>query len=110
MPDTDQHALTIAEANLPVIDLGGLTSGDPAQKAAVARALGDAARTSGFFYIRNHGIDQALIDAAFAASKQFHNLPRREKMKYWSGFTTHHRGYVPLEENGSSFPKQINFN
>ena len=40
MPDTDQHALTIAEANLPVIDLGGLTSGDPAQKAAVARALG----------------------------------------------------------------------
>lgn len=110
MSDADQHALTIAEANLPVIDLGGLTSGDPAQKAAVARALGDAARTSGFFYIRNHGIDQALIDAAFAASKQFHDLPRREKMKYWSGFTTHHRGYVPLEENGASFPKQINFN
>jgi isopenicillin N synthase-like dioxygenase len=110
VPNTDQHALIVAEANLPVIDLSGLMSGDAAQKAEVARALGDAARTSGFFYIRNHGIEQSLIDAAFAASKQFHELPRRDKMKYWSGFTTHHRGYVPLEENGANFPKQINFN
>lgn len=106
----DQRALTIEDANLPVIDLGGLFTGNAADKAAVAAALGDAARTSGFFYITNHGIPQEQIDALFAASKQFHEQTRSFKMQYWSGFTTHHRGYVPFEENGADFPKSINFN
>ncbi|MEP1649461.1 MAG: 2-oxoglutarate and iron-dependent oxygenase domain-containing protein [Paracoccaceae bacterium] len=108
--DDDQNALKIEEALLPVIDLSGLRTGEANDKAAVARALGDAARTSGFFYITNHGISQELIDDLFAASKAFHEKPRTFKMKYWSGFTTHHRGYVPLEENGASFPNRINFN
>jgi len=108
--DDDQNALKIEEALLPVIDLSGLRAGDADDKAAVARALGEAARTSGFFYITNHGISQGLIDDLFAASKEFHEKPRNFKMKYWSGFTTHHRGYVPLEENGASFPNRINFN
>ncbi|MEO0402395.1 MAG: 2-oxoglutarate and iron-dependent oxygenase domain-containing protein [Pseudomonadota bacterium] len=108
--DAQIKALTIEEASLPVIDLGGLRTGDNGAKARVAAALGEAARTSGFFYITNHGVDADLIADMFAASKTFHEKPRSFKMKYWSGFTTHHRGYVPLEENGSSFPKRINFN
>jgi isopenicillin N synthase-like dioxygenase len=106
----DQRALTLEDANLPVIDLGGLFTNDPADKVKVAAALGDAARTSGFFYITNHGISQEQTDALFAASKAFHAKPRSYKMKYWSSFTTHHRGYVPFEENGADFPKSINFN
>ncbi|WP_417205206.1 isopenicillin N synthase family dioxygenase [Antarctobacter sp.] len=106
----DQKALTVEDATLPVVDLSGLFTGDAADKARVAAELGDAARTSGFFYINGHGISQALIDAVFAASKAFHEKPRSYKMRYWSGFTTHHRGYVPFEENGADFPKSINFN
>jgi isopenicillin N synthase-like dioxygenase len=106
----DQRALTIDDANLPVVDLGGLFTGDAQDKERVAAGLGDAARSSGFFYITNHGIPQSQIDALFAASKAFHEKPRRYKMRYWSGFTTHHRGYVPFEENGADFPKSINFN
>jgi isopenicillin N synthase-like dioxygenase len=30
-------------------------------------------------------------------------------MRYWC-FTTNHRGYVPFEENGTEFPRRINFN
>ncbi|MEM9552343.1 MAG: 2-oxoglutarate and iron-dependent oxygenase domain-containing protein [Pseudomonadota bacterium] len=108
--DPELTAIAIEEASLPVIDLSGLMTGDPKDKAVVAKALGDAARTSGFFYITGHGVPQTLMDEVFAASKAFHEQTRSYKMKYWSGFTTHHRGYVPLEENGSSFPKQINFN
>ncbi|MEX0371604.1 MAG: isopenicillin N synthase family dioxygenase [Tateyamaria sp.] len=108
--DADVKAIKIEEANLPVIDLSGLMTGDPKDKARVASALGDAARTSGFFYITGHGVSDDLIADVFAASKAFHERPRSYKMKYWSGFTTHHRGYVPLEENGSGFPKRINFN
>ncbi|MEM1232844.1 MAG: 2-oxoglutarate and iron-dependent oxygenase domain-containing protein [Pseudomonadota bacterium] len=103
-------ALTVDDAALPVIDLSGLFTGLDAEKGPVAAALGEAARTSGFFYITGHGIPQEQVEAVFAASKQFHEMPRNFKMKYWSGFTTNHRGYVPFEENGSSFPKIINFN
>lgn len=108
--NTEVTALAVDDANLPVIDLAGLFSGDPNDKAAVAKALGDAARTSGFFYITGHGVSETLMHKTFAASKAFHEMPRSFKMKYWSGFTTHHRGYVPLEENGNKFPKVINFN
>ncbi|MDQ2093629.1 isopenicillin N synthase family dioxygenase [Rhodalgimonas zhirmunskyi] len=106
----DQRGLTVDDANLPVIDLSGLFTGNPEDKARVAAELGEAARTSGFFYITKHGIPEEQIEAAFAASKAFHDKARPYKMKYWSGFTTHHRGYVPFEENGKSFPKSINFN
>ena len=106
----DQRALTVDDATLPVIDLGGLFSGDPADKANIVAELGRAARSLGFFYITGHGVPQAPIYAIIAASRQFHGMPRPYKMRWWSGFTTHHRGYVPLEENGSNFPKSINMN
>ena len=106
----DQKALTPDHAALPVIDLSGLFGDAPDGKAQVAAALGDAARTSGFFYIPGHGVPPALMDRMFAASREFHEKPRSYKMRYWSGFTTHHRGYVPFEENGAEFPKTINFN
>ena len=114
MPPTeisdDQKALTVDDATLPVIDLSGLFTGQDNDKAQVAKALGEAARGSGFFYITGHGVSQAQMDAMFAASKAFHEKPRSFKMTYWSGFTTNHRGYVPFEENGSDFPRVINFN
>ncbi|MEM6375516.1 MAG: 2-oxoglutarate and iron-dependent oxygenase domain-containing protein [Pseudomonadota bacterium] len=106
----DQRALTVDDATLPVIDLSGLFTGDESDRLAVSRNLGEAARTSGFFYITGHGIPQNKIDALFAASKEFHALPRSVKMRNWCGFSTNHRGYVPFEENGSNFPETINFN
>ncbi|MEO1548998.1 MAG: 2-oxoglutarate and iron-dependent oxygenase domain-containing protein [Pseudomonadota bacterium] len=108
--DPSQTAQSPDPETLPVIDLSALFGQDDAAKRAVGAALGDAARSSGFFYITGHQVPQDLIDGMFAASKQFHEMPRSYKMKYWSGFTTNHRGYVPFEENGSSFPKSINFN
>ena len=106
----DQRALTVDDAALPVIDLGGLRTGHAEDVARVAAELGRAARGSGFFYITNHGVPQALIDGIFAASKAFHDQPRSAKMRNWSGFSTNHRGYVPFEENGADFPASINFN
>lgn len=106
----DQRALTVDDATLPVIDLAGLETGRAEDVARVAAALGAAARGSGFFYITNHGVPQAAIDAVMRASREFHGQPRPYKMRYWSGFTTNHRGYVPFEENGADFPASINFN
>ncbi|MEM9784361.1 MAG: 2-oxoglutarate and iron-dependent oxygenase domain-containing protein [Pseudomonadota bacterium] len=107
---TAQTALTVDDATLPVIDLSALFGDDVAGKAAVSAALDAAARTSGFFYITGHGIDPALMAAMFRASRQFHEMPRPWKMRYWCGHSTNHRGYVPFEENGVRFPEVINFN
>lgn len=107
---TEQRALPADEATLPVIDLSALHGDDTHAIAATARLLGDAARTSGFFYVSHHGVPRELMDAMFAASKTFHEQPRATKMRHWSGFTNHHRGYVPFEENGSRFPHSINMN
>ncbi len=104
----DQRALSVDAATLPVIDVGGLLGDDPEAKRAVAAALGAAARTSGFFYIVNHGVPPELVRAVLAASREFHEKPRRFKMRWWSGFTTNHRGYVPFEEK--DFPKRMNLN
>lgn len=107
---SDQRALPSDAASLPIIDISSFLTGDDTAKREIASALGDAARGTGFFYVRGHGIDQALIDKLFAASKQFHEMPRAFKMKSWCGFSTNHRGYVPFEENGINFPATINMN
>ena len=46
----------------------------------------------GFFYVTNHGVDGALIEAVFAESKGFFDLPMEEKMKLQR---RNHRGYTP---------------
>ena len=106
----DQMARRVEASALPVIDIGALQTGESEGVRAAAAALGAAARSSGFFYIVNHGVPKATTEALFAASRAFHAQPRSYKMRWWSGFTTHHRGYVPFEENGASFPRRINMN
>jgi isopenicillin N synthase-like dioxygenase len=75
---------------LPVIDLAGLR--DPAADASIARALDDAFRTVGFCYFVNTGIDPALLDAVFAASRRFHALPLEAKRAI--AMNAFHRGYM----------------
>jgi isopenicillin N synthase-like dioxygenase len=84
-----------AAERLPVIDLEPSFSGRRDDRVAVSREIGDTARKTGFFYVRNHGIDQSLIDTAFACATTFFNLPEERKAtaRKSPGF----RGYEPLE-------------
>lgn len=75
---------------LPVIDLAGLR--DSAADAGIARALDDAFRTVGFCYFINTGIDPALINDVFAASRRFHALPAEAKRAI--AMNAFHRGYM----------------
>jgi isopenicillin N synthase-like dioxygenase len=81
---------------LDVIDLTGLGTGDPAAVARVARELGRACREVGFFYVRNHGVPDALLSGIFASAKEFFAAPRDAKDELSIKRSPHNRGYVGI--------------
>ncbi len=83
-------------SEIPVIDIALAESEDHKDRASVAKALRKAAEHVGFFYIKNHGVDAARIDAAQAAAAEFYALPEDVKRKYDVALTKRHRGYVPV--------------
>ena len=66
---------------IPVIDLAPLHSGDAAALATVAAQVRHAFIQSGFCYIKNHGIDEALIFDAVQAARRFFQRPLDEKLR-----------------------------
>jgi isopenicillin N synthase-like dioxygenase len=82
---------------LPIINVAPLFGADNAESARVAREVGDACRTIGFFYAVGHQISGDTLAALNAASRAFFALPEAEKMQIamakggraW-------RGYFPL--------------
>ncbi|KAF6995018.1 hypothetical protein CFC21_011595 [Triticum aestivum] len=72
--------------DLPVVDLAS-----PDLKSAVD-AVRKACVESGFFYVTNHGIQDGLLEALFAESKKFFELPLEEKMLLQRNSA--HRGYT----------------
>src|SRR5260221_14796310 len=75
---------------LPVVDVS-------AEPAALADAIGRAARGIGFFYVRGHGIDPALIASTFLGSERFFALPAEEKEGQSIKHSPDNRGYVGME-------------
>jgi isopenicillin N synthase-like dioxygenase len=85
----------IAQARtIPVVDASGLTSPAVDARRRVAASLRETFETVGFAYIANHGVPQAAIDAAFAASREFHGLPLEAKLAI--RVNAAHRGYMPM--------------
>ena len=75
---------------VPVIDIAPLRDGtDPA---GVGAALARAATEVGFLYVRNHGVDAALVERARGAGLEFFRLP--EEAKREAGTNRFHHGYL----------------
>jgi isopenicillin N synthase-like dioxygenase len=80
--------------HVPVIDLAGWRDAD--RRRALARALREACRDTGFFYVRNHGIPQELIEAQFACAARFFALPLERKLQLHMNRSRSFAGYEPL--------------
>jgi isopenicillin N synthase-like dioxygenase len=79
---------------IPLIDIEPLARpADPAARRA-AEALCRAYEEVGFAYIVGHGVPQAVIDRAFAASAEFHASPVERKQSI--AINEFHRGYMAL--------------
>ncbi|KAJ5746010.1 hypothetical protein N7520_011192 [Penicillium odoratum] len=91
---------------IPLIDFGPFFSGTPSDKHAVALSITNAFKTSGFIYLKAHGIPPSVVSRVFASSSRFFSRPQSQKDSL--GWTTpqSNRGYIkagreklaPLEE------------
>jgi isopenicillin N synthase-like dioxygenase len=64
-------------AGIPIVDLGGLYTDDPAAKKAVAAKIGAACDEIGFFYAVNHNVPVEVIDRTVAMADKFFSQPSR---------------------------------
>ena len=81
---------------IPILDIAGLQSAQPARRADVARAIGAACRDTGFFAITGHGVPAGRIADTFAAAAEFFAQPPEAKRQLAIGVHGHNRGYVAL--------------
>ncbi len=81
---------------VPVIDLGPARD-DPAARPRVAAAIDEACRTSGFFAVTGHGVDDAVIREAIGRSREFFALPFEEKSQVTSTEPWGFRGYLGVD-------------
>jgi isopenicillin N synthase-like dioxygenase len=81
---------------IPVIDLSGAFSASTGDRDAVAGAIHRACRETGFFYVANHRVPQALVDAQFAWARRFFDLPPEEKLAVDMKRSPTTAGYEPI--------------
>jgi isopenicillin N synthase-like dioxygenase len=72
---------------IPVVDLLG---------SKAAWEVHKACREIGFFYVANHGVPQALIDAQFDCSRRFYALPAEQKLAIHMKKSPSTAGYEPV--------------
>jgi isopenicillin N synthase-like dioxygenase len=80
---------------IPVLDLAPLRGGEPGALERLGAELRRAFTEVGFYFVRNHGVPQALVDAAFDAAKRFHDQPLDSKLAM--RFDSNNTGYLPMK-------------
>ncbi|KAL1357472.1 hypothetical protein HN51_009374 [Arachis hypogaea] len=107
-PDEEKPSLQVSKLVIPLIDLGGFLSGDPAATMEAVRLVGEACKKHGFFLVVNHGINADLISNAHSYMDDFFELPLSEKQRaqrktgehcgYASSFTGRFSSKLPWKE------------
>jgi len=83
-----------AMKSIPAVSIGSSPGVSDRSSRQSAAALCNALGTIGFAYLVDHGISVALIEDAFAASRDFHASP--QGLKETLAINEFHRGYMGL--------------
>lgn len=86
------EAKSVDPSFIPVIDLDGLESGGSDVLRRIADDIISAVESTGFFYVRNHGIPELLIDEVYAIAGEFFRRPHEEKDRL--RINANHRGFL----------------
>jgi len=84
-----------AARQIPVIDYGPYFAGERGALGRLVPQVRHACENIGFFYALNHGVDDALVDRAFAAARRFHALPLDAKLAL--RLNENNIGYLPID-------------
>ncbi len=79
---------------IPTVDLADFISGDAQRKQKFVQEIGNAYHEVGFVTVKNHGIDEKLIEKLYEQVKAFFNLPLETKKKYEIEELAGQRGYT----------------
>ncbi len=80
---------------IPLIDISGFDSPDPAARAAVAKQWDDAMSSVGFAIISGHGIPEVLLNGMYASTREFFDQPLETKDLCRDPDRNGQRGYLP---------------
>ncbi|KIJ62668.1 hypothetical protein HYDPIDRAFT_135856 [Hydnomerulius pinastri MD-312] len=81
---------------IPIIDFTNARSSDPALRRSLAAEIRDACVNVGFFYIKNHGIPEEVINTTIGGAKEYFALPLETKMKLDIHGSPNFKGYTAL--------------
>jgi isopenicillin N synthase-like dioxygenase len=85
---------------IPILDMRPYLEGRPGGLAEVAAKLREISMTVGFFYLKNHGIPQNLIDRTFAEARRVHSLAKSERKRIpWFDGALFKIGYEGIRNN-----------
>ncbi|KAI1341453.1 2og-Fe oxygenase family protein [Xylariaceae sp. FL0016] len=84
--------------SIPTIDISEIDSPSLDARKRIAREIHDACHQCGFFYIRNHGIAESVVQETFATLKRFFALDLETKMDAHVQKNPAIRGYEPMLE------------
>jgi isopenicillin N synthase-like dioxygenase len=86
-----------ATRSIPLIDFAPALRAEASAQDGVASQVRRACEQVGFFYLAGHGVSDAVIEAAFAASREFHAMPLEDKLRI--KLNENNIGYLPLNES-----------
>jgi len=93
--NADEPKKGIDPDNIPILDLGPYLAGEPGALERTAEELRIVSENVGFYYISNHGIDEALIEEVYHQAARYHAQPMEEKMKL--PINADLQGYMPMQ-------------
>lgn len=93
-------ATKLAFSEVPIVDLAPLRSGEAAARRSVATEIAEVCGRVGFFYIKNHGVPEADVEAIFETAREFHDLPLEAKMEVSITKNDHGQGYLHGRSKG----------
>lgn len=89
---------------IPVLDLGGVTAGDPEAVPVLGAELAAALADVGFFFITNHGVSWSQVEAIYDQAAELHALDPESLAD--AGMDAEHGGYLAYG-GGTSYASEI---
>ncbi|WP_298328014.1 isopenicillin N synthase family oxygenase [uncultured Dokdonia sp.] len=92
--------------NIPSVDLADFLSEDPNRKAKFVQEIGSAYEDIGFVSLKNHFLDDQLVDGLYKNVKGFFALPEDTKKKYEIEGGGGQRGYISFGKEHAKGKKE----